>query len=89
MGSVDRTVHKALETAHAKVTSTDDTSRKDLDTKLNIRVPVICQYPHVPDVVLKSLRSYLTSKFIGHYEVFKECLPSSMPFMEYTHWCCF
>ena len=45
MGSVDRTVHKALETAHAKVTSTDDTSRKDLDTKLNIRVPVICQYP--------------------------------------------
>ena len=89
VGSVDRTVHKALETAQAKVTSTDDTSRKDLDTKLNIRVPVICQYPHVPDVVLKSLRSYLTSKFIGHYEVFKECLPSSMPFMEYTHWCCF
>lgn len=75
VGSVDRTVHKALETAHAKITTTDDTSRNDLDTKLNVRVPIICQYPHVPDVVLKSLRSHLTSKFIGHYEVFKEYLP--------------
>ena len=75
VGSVDRTVHKALETAHAKVTTTDNTSRKDLDIKLNVRVPIICQYPHVRDAALKSLRSHLTSKFIGHYEIFKEYLP--------------